>query len=213
MDNSRSEGELLVKLSIQRRALTSSCEAYDRGDTWEAERLAVTAYVLLHDGGPRTRSLLGQLGMKSSLKYISSSRGFRMEFAIPLSPSPLEVSPPAPLIHVRMGDEGILFSPDCEITGNEEWHRILPFSKWYEEPIFKTANGRALSRKNLIFSLRSQDGGAHIDALLRDEAYVSLKSDPDSRMRSDNKPVPNAHYASMRQISWEICQSLADISD
>lgn len=91
----------------------------------------------------------------------------------------------------------------------EPWHRWLSFGKWYEEAIFKAASGRSLSRKNLIASLRNQDGGSHIDGLLRDENYVALKTDPDPRMRGEDQALPRAHYATMRQVAWELERSLA----
>lgn len=207
----RSDEELVEKLTTQMKALRSSAAAYDKGELWEAERLAATVYILLHDGAGRTKSLLGQLGKKNSLQYVSTSRGFRCEFAgwgsKLISP---EAYPPTPLVVVRMNDEGVNFAPLCEAM-DPSWSRLLPFSRWYDEAVFKTASGRELSRKNLIFSLRSQDGGAHIDAHLRDEAYVGLFKDASPQLRAGGKPIPGAHFATMRQITWELEKTLESL--
>jgi hypothetical protein len=203
----RENGELEYKLEIQKRALAASASAFDSGELWEAERLAVTAYTILHDGGTRTRSLLTQLGFKNKIRYVSSSRGFFMEHVLP-SPTVHEVSPPTPLIIIELNEKGVEFKPAFSTVGCEEWHRWLSFSDWYEEPVFKNSKGRQLSRKNLIFSLRSQDGGAHVDPLLSDEAYADLRQDADPRISVSGKPIPEAHFATMRQIAWEIQESL-----
>lgn len=60
----------------------------------------------------------------------------------------------------------------------------------------------------LIHCLRSEDGGAHVDALLKDEAYVAMLQDASPHVRIDGRPAPEAHFATMRQIAWEIMKSL-----
>ena len=69
----RSREEIERALEIQRQALISSAEAYDRGDTWEALRLATTVYVIVHDGGKKYRSILTELGVRGSLRFVSTA--------------------------------------------------------------------------------------------------------------------------------------------
>jgi hypothetical protein len=105
---------------------------------------------------------------------------------------------------------------------DENW---LSFSKWWEEPIFQEiapskpgfplGDGRKLSRKNLVFHLRSQDGGGHYDTELRHEPYIGLAVRRRIGIYRDNngaaEPIGDPHLASMRQIAWELEQSLKDI--
>ncbi len=206
----RAPGELLVKLEHQLSALHSSSKAFDAGDHWEAERIAATLYILLHDGGKRTRALFTQLGIKRKIEFLSSSRGMNGEYMPPFG-SKGEAIPPTPLVtFVAEGLGPFKCLPTLDALEGDVMTRYLPFSKWYDEPIYKNGKGQVLSRKNLIFSLRSQDGGSHIDPKLTDESYVSLKTDPDGRVRVNGLPIENAHFATMRQIAWEVEKSLAN---
>jgi hypothetical protein len=78
--------------------------------------------------------------------------------------------------------------------------------KWYSEAVFFTGNGKALSRKNLIFSLRNQMGGSHVDPTIKDEGNVTDDIAPFAAMSGG--AVPNGHFATMRQIAWELDASL-----
>ena len=204
----REQGELEAKLLIQRKALASSASAYDNGELWEAERLAVTVSNLVNDGGGRSKSLLSQLGLLTRMEFLSSSRGMRNEhLGSPVSPKTYIV-PPTPLLSLRFDNDGVSFAPLCESEGKQSHYRYLKFKRWYRETIFETVDGRRLNRKNLVYVLRSQDGGAHIDSLIRNEAYSRFRVDTDPRMSCGGKPIPNAHYATMRQVAWELEQSL-----
>nr|WP_315384913.1 hypothetical protein [uncultured Sphingomonas sp.] len=202
----RSPGELTEELSDQRKALRASCDGYDRGELWESKRLATTVYNLVHEDGQK--SLLSSLGIKKNLKFISSSKGFNLEYLNLGVVRGGRVSPPTPLAALMLGENETIFVPMCHSVANIEWCRSLAFGKWYEEGVFETSKGRVLSRKNLIYSLRSQDGGAHIDNMIKNEAYFVLRSDADDRLRSSGKPIPHAHYATMRQIAWEVEKTL-----
>lgn len=88
----RSQDDLKKALQTQIAALGASCAAYDNGAEWEAARLAVAVYLLVHDGGKKDVSILTQLNLRGSLRYVSS--------AYEISPHNLLAS--APLIHVQI---------------------------------------------------------------------------------------------------------------
>lgn len=204
--------ELLERLAEQRDMLRTSCLAYDAGKLFEAQRIAATLFILLHDAGKNSRSLLGQLKLKDKISYISSSRGFYMEHCSPQTPSKVKVAPPTPLLTIKITETSTVFAPMCETVPNPVWARRLSFAKWYdEELIFESSHGAQMKRKNLIHHLRSSDGDSHVDPTLN-KNYVALKRDSDSRLKMNGDPIPNAHYASMRQIGWEIEESLQSIS-
>jgi len=215
MAHHKSAAELQQELLEQAEALRASAAAYDGGALWEAKRLAVTAYMLLHDGGRNSKSLLGQLGLKGPMMSTALSGDS--------SPLPLAVV----TLDFKPGGKGMTFKPFLDEHSSQR--RIIPFSKWYEESVF--SNGRLnLSRKNLIFTLRDQAGGAHVDKKITDEAFQWLRVNstihistgpPMVQLDADGNevvcppelekitapldgPVPNGHLASMRQIAWEI---------
>lgn len=215
----RTRDELEQELREQAEALRASAAEYDNGKLWEAKRLATTAYVLLHDGGRNSRSLLGQLGLKGEM----------------LSTAKHDDSSPMPLaiitIDVKAGGNGTTFTPFLDLHSTVR--RMIPFSKWYAEDVFIGRHLR-LSRKNLIFTFRSQAGGAHVDPDITDDSFQWLKTSGPIHVSSGppgpaidqygnevpcppelenifanlNGPVPNGHFASMRQIAWEIDQKL-----
>jgi hypothetical protein len=88
--------------------------------------------------------------------------------------------------------------------------------------------GKKLSRKNLIFALRHQMGGGHVDANITDDALQwlvrgahvlspeqwkdaqgNVVESPAPEVASG--PVPNGHWATMRQIGWELDFALTSL--
>lgn len=214
----RTREELEQELREQAEALRASAAEYDNGKRWEAKRLATTAYVLLHDGG-QSRSLLGQLGLKGQMLSTAKHDG--------ASPMPLATI----AMDMKAGGKGMTFEPLLDQHSTE--CRMMSFNRWYAEDVFIGRHLR-LSRKNLIFTFRSQAGGAHVDPDITDDSFQWLKtsgpiyvlSGPPSpaidqygnevpcppeleNIFADlNGPVPNGNFASMRQIAWEIDQKL-----
>ncbi|HYN45978.1 MAG TPA: hypothetical protein VES64_04735 [Allosphingosinicella sp.] len=207
--------DLENELTDQLSALRDSATAYDAGKLWEAKRLAATAFILLHDGGRRTQSLLTQLGIRRGMTFTSTVK-------------PPEANSPLPLamINVDVVNGVATYAPFLD--GQSTHRNELKFSKWYDERVFETGAGRPLSRKNLIYALRNQMGGGHVDGEIEDEAVHwltkgvhTVTSDDPWRDEAGNvvedvpfaKPfqggsVPNGHLATMRQIGWELDFSL-----
>src|SRR4051812_47474021 len=63
-----SKADLVEQLRIQVDFLERSSVAYDQGFEDEARRLATVVRILVHDTA-RSKSLLGQLGVKERLRY------------------------------------------------------------------------------------------------------------------------------------------------
>ena len=85
----RPRAELIQLLAEHRQALAASCASYDSGNEWEAARLATTIFTLVHDGGSIT-SLLSQLGLRASLRFVSSGRDVSDKYTV-LSTTPLVI--------------------------------------------------------------------------------------------------------------------------
>lgn len=213
----KSAEELDSELAEQMLALRASEKAYDEGNLWEAKRLASSIYILLFDGTGRTKSLLGLTGHKKGLKLYST-----LDPLPPLARGSYVVAQSATsMLGYRFdGKGGVAFDPPLEKTTikDKNW---LPFSKWLDEELFAPISGISLSRKNVIFSMRSQDGGAHVDRAITSAHYRTFAQTGDPSFtiadggglvgNQSGKPLPNGVRAMVRQIAWEVDLSLQKI--
>ena len=151
----RPRPELVQLLAEHRQALAASCESYDKGNEWEAARLATTIFTLVHDGGSIT-SLLTQLGLLDSLRFISSGRDEHDAFTTLATP---------PLVGIQMNTGGqTKYYPRLDETRASQIRELAFKTWWSEECIFKNypAKSLELNRARLVFALRHQDGGGHV---------------------------------------------------
>lgn len=179
-------------------------ESFDSGAVEEAERLAQSCYVLLHDGGG-SHSLLGQLDLKRDMILPNSAREI-----LPLPPGSIAMTIP-PLTVLEMTPTSAQIMPICSADPKMPNLPWLKVGKWWSQVIYTTRKSLQLKRMNLIFSMRNQDGGGHVDGHLDNETYRWLAVDVDPGMRitgTNAGPVTGAHWASMRQIAWEVDEAL-----
>ncbi|TIR20240.1 MAG: hypothetical protein E5X34_18585 [Mesorhizobium sp.] len=206
----RPRKEIEQALEDQVSFMRTSAAAYDAGQHAEAVRLAVPVFILVHDGSQK--SLLTQLGLRSGLRFSS--------FATPTRPDNL--LPEEPLALMRMVGGG-KSSWEPVLDQGPMAERKLQFHDWWEkEPIFQSPRGASMNRRRLVFSLRNQDGGGHVDPQLTDEAYVEFSRRPvwfeniaDMTVMTDQagKPgwsplEPFPHLPTMRQIAFELDRTL-----
>lgn len=200
----RSREELVTALNEQLEALKASSAAFDAGQIWEAKRLATTAYVILYDGKRRTVSLLTQLGVKDKLPFTST--------AVPSNPNNKAAEMPLVVVHLQTA--GAKYLPLCATGGGPFPPRQMSFDEWWNEPIFTDREKATLSRRTLVQTLRDQEGGAHFDDEVTAVVYRAVANDNAAgwlygRPGEEGKPIdPGPHFATMRQIAWEIVQSL-----
>lgn len=200
----RTREETVDAMKRQISALRASGASFDNGNKWEAIRLAACTYVLVHDGGKRNRSILTQLGVRGQIRFISTGQ---------LQPNNLLSD--TPLVHMRLQSHSAeYFAPLAEALQ----HRPIKmqFPQWWEDPIIKDQRGRTLSRKNLVHSLRDQEGGGHFDEHLTDETYIGIAKNNSVGWLITNettaaRPIdPGPHLATMRQLAWEIEFSITE---
>lgn len=217
----RTDEEVGAALVEQRDFLRRSCEAYDAGILAEAKRIATAIYIICHDGsGTNTRSLLRQLKLKDGLKFISTAKSLE-DGAVPRTA----------LAGAMYLGGGMAFVPWFLCVNDEKpVRREVAFSRWWEETVFETVRQReiipngatpyiadkTLSRKNIVFFMRSQDNGSHFDRELRDEAYSAMAKwrtgfEYELGETGVFNRVPNPHLATVRQIAWELEQTLVSI--
>lgn len=204
-------------LDEQRQMLRRSSEAYDAGAHYEAKRLATIVFTLVRDGGRNNRSLLTQLDLKDHLRFISSSADLTI-FHIPKThlASAMVVDYRYPAIFApRHYFRTFADKPLKEVSFSQWWEETIIEKALHLEPDPKRVKSITLSRKNLVFSLRDQDGGAHIDPALTDPVYAEIAvgegvglsaTSPDGTLEPLRAQLP-----SMRQIAWELEQTLQQL--
>lgn len=220
----KTRDQLETELGEQMLALRASSKAFDEGNLWEHKRLATSLFTLLHDyPGGRSKSLLGQLQLKGQVKFISS-----VVVPGPFFPGNRVIAAASTLIvATKLSNEGgAEYMPllNNHPIANERKH--LSFPRWYDEVIFHPLSGITLTRKNMIFTIRSQDGGSHVDGHITDEQYFnfSQRGDPSVSFtragdglflnhfgHANGTPIKNGIPATMRQIAWEVDHSLSQI--
>lgn len=208
MGAKRPRVELVKLLAEQREALAASCEGYDNGKEWEAARLATAIYTLVHDGGAIT-SLLTQLGLRASLRFVSTGR-----WEPPVGMKTISFTSPA-LVTFRADANGMRLVPQFQHSTGKPLPTKVQFDPWWaKEDIYDSA-GMHLTRRRLVFALRHQDGGSHVGELT-DPAYVRLKAGaglsgntPDGSLRA----LVEAANATMRQVAWEVTETLKDLGE
>jgi hypothetical protein len=207
----KSKTELEDDLRLQLANMRRSADAFDKGALGEAYRLAAIAYILCHDGSKNT-SLLTQLAMKSGMRFPDTGSWPPKEEGV------LTLDPP--LLCLNMDDAGQLRYA-APLGDSARMDKIV-FFRWWSQKVFISRQGRrSLTRQSLVFGMRNQDGGGHVDGELTGEAYYRFSRIgdyiailPDKSLSgyaakgADNKPLPNGHLFTMRQIAWELEQAI-----
>jgi hypothetical protein len=198
----RSADEIRAAFAIQCRALEASCKAYDAGDEWEALRLATTVHIMVHDGGKNSRSLLTQMGVKSSMRFLASGQpASSKNYARQIMLAWMRVYSDGRAMYVPYLDSG------------QKPYRIIQFPRWWEDELIFLDGDCRLNRRRLVFALRSQEGGAHFDEEQKNPNYIRLARESITTWRvakgdSESKAILGAEFVLMRQIAWELMASL-----
>jgi hypothetical protein len=188
--------------------LIKSAAAFDRGETDESIRMAVSMRVLLHDTRSST-SLLTHLKAKdifltSTCQHIPDNAivsGGTMVF------TRVTMTPNGPRGEMRAAlDDGPPIN--CHLKAQD----------WWDQIVFVLAHGqdRRISRKDIVLVAANKDGGAHVDAALTPQ-YESLKRlggtllSVVSNIGGEVKKIEfeNIHGLLIRQMVYELLNSPA----
>ena len=150
---SQSRAELIQHLRTQLQFLEASAKSYDFGFEGEANRLAVVLRGLLHDT-PQSHSLLGTLGLKSTLAF--------HDVVGPVAGKAVEFTP----IGMRLSPMGPRYYPLLD-----EPRRSIPFDSWWSGLIL--VKGLRLDRRHTVLTVAHWDGAAPVDPTL-DRSYAAL---------------------------------------
>ena len=197
---------LRTRLVEQIEHIEVSAARYDSGRPIEANRLAVSVRVLVHDTAS-SRSLYGQMGIKDSLRWLTSDhRGFGPKVVFKIS-----------LVRFRQratehGLELTVWPIPQEDMLNPAL--LLDFATWWESPAM-VAGGELIARKDIVDLLANQDGGAHVDLtkaryrrLMAAVPYMQLGNDDGTAAAVDSLDPEEISrltlQAAMRTIAEEL---------
>ena len=201
MAYTRTKDEIVKAFAIHRKAIASSCAAFDAGDQWEALRLATSVYAMVHDER-RIISVLSQMGIKDTLGYWSSGRVPKRRNLF---------GEYSPLLMVRIDAWRASYIPKLGEQCGDEPTMLVPFHTWWQkEQIFRDG-AHCLTRSGLVFALRNQDGGSHLDPELSNPNYVHYSREGRTFVGTrgqDAKVLLGKELVTMRQIAWELTQTL-----
>ena len=216
----KSKEALEVELKEQMEALRYCAASFDGGNLWQAKFLSVTMYNLLFDGSGLTKSLLTTLQIRSKVNFLST-----ME-PIPISLSGVAptLTNATPLLVMKIEGGSVSFQPAFHLKNDLDKFSWLSFDDWWSENILWTPQ-IVLSRKRLLLTMRTQDGGSHVDDHIRDEDYWKLLTAGDPMFRvvknfggirvggdtTNSTAIPDGPKVLIRQIAWEVEHSLSKL--
>ena len=191
--------ELAKHLAEQIGFLQSSAKLYDLGNETEAKRMAVTLRVLLHDT-KTSSSLLGQMHLKKKMQFVSTARKY----------DPTNLLSQQCLLMLHVNSNVARYVPVFE---NDNHYRLLSFPGWSSEIVFSDQKKNLYRRKQVLKLLANQDGGAHVGPELDDDLAVMKTTDLTNWFAvkldgTTSAPDNDAVYATMRQMAFEVLQSL-----
>ena len=90
----------------------------------------------------------------------------------------------------------------------------LFFREWWNKIVFVDNKKRNFTRRDLVLIVANKDGGSHVDAKLPKKYIDLIKNNSLGWEYSVNNQQPkpietNAAYVAIRQIAYEIVQSLS----
>ncbi|THD34727.1 MAG: hypothetical protein E7773_13755 [Sphingomonas sp.] len=176
--------------------LRSSCEAYDRGETDEFRRIALAIRVLVYDRG-QSQSVISQLGL-TNVPFISYCPSL----------NPANLLSEAPLVMVQIGAD-IAYRPLLDEGPFPP--SVLALPAWWEQPVFRTAEGEVMERNGFVLFVANQAGGAHVDPEL-DEQFHRIANENAAgwigTVNGESFPLEHLEKAYIRHIGFETLKSL-----
>lgn len=214
--STRSHTTLLAALDDHVLALRSAGERFDQGRYIDAQVLAVHVRMLVHEADT-SRALLSELGLRDRLTWVDTGG----------VPNPKTASSAAclTLMKVRTGlQRGGEYVPKLGLyppapirtrTGEHiDRGSRIPFEHWWTNTVLKDADGAEFSRKHLVLAL-AEDGTDDAEARLACSALAANRTLKWVFSPGAESPTPAASpvLASMRQIAYEVIQTLREQRD
>ncbi|MEC6440992.1 hypothetical protein [Acinetobacter baumannii] len=197
----QSREELKKHLREQLVFLKSSNKSFDEGIHAEAKRLATTIRVLVHDT-IKSESLLKQLGIKNSIKFINTAKEV----------IPGNLAPYVGLVYYSFNSNGANYKAPLH-DGLLRTNIIpeLDFINWWQQVVINDKQVGKFTRQDLVLSVANKDGGAHVGPSIDSSYAVLTRTNSLGFISSDGvraRPVNDIELHSIRQISFELFETL-----
>ena len=201
---SQSKEDLHKQLDEQLELLKQLCQLYDNGSAVIAKPIATSIRVLLHDT-PKSKSLLGQLGMKDGLFYNTAEVNEEDKQGV------MRAGSFSALLGISFGQGGEGYVPYLDnMPGRTA--RQVNFNAFWDEVIFIDHEKNTFTRKEVVLYVANQDGGSHVDPDL-DKKYVQLSRENSLGWLAGNEKewteLSGAELASIRQIAHEVLKTFS----
>jgi hypothetical protein len=192
--------------------LRAAVAAFERGDSDQAAIMAVTLRLLLHDtSSGSSKSLLGQLELLDRIAF-SDTRvpGVDKWLSTPqegVGFAGFVVS----LAALRIGAD-VKYEANLDRFGSKD----QGFGDWWNGLVLKVrhpSEQRAVtfSRRALVLTVASKDGGAHVDGMLEETYYTLTRGNLMGELTINGKPVSwdaDPVPTHIRQMAHEVLGSL-----
>jgi hypothetical protein len=198
------EDDLKEQLNDHKKFLERSSNDFDQGHFEEAKRIAVSVRVLVHDT-KNSHSLLKQLGVKNTNKYLSTCPDFNVTMP---KGATLLYSGGLALPGVPNG-----YIPRCMSSEPNDFASWVSFEEWWNQIVIWETK---FTRIEIILALANKDGGAHVDPKIN-AVYESLKKEGSGLRKlnfdpvkgfSDAGPIVKIEQVCARQIAYELLASI-----
>ncbi len=190
--------DLKKHLEVQLQYIKSSCELFDSGIDEEANRLAVSIRVLVHDTN-NSNSLLNQLNIKN-IDFYDMSFEYKQKYS----------ASHFGLVWLALGDP---FTGYCAMLDGipNIYVKKIKFTEWWNKIVIVDKDKNKLTRKDLVLKAANEDGGAHVDPNLN-EVYANLSRKNSmgwiSHTINGDSGIEGVEKSSIRQIAHEILKTL-----
>jgi hypothetical protein len=202
----RSQKELRDALGTQRRHMAASCAAYDAGDHSEAVRLATCICNLVHDARKTYRSIMGQLGIKDTHTFF----GTNIPDGAAVPAIALRYTPLVELDRLYLPPRVVPLVTYYKNRNAYFGVRDLSFDEWWDKDIIFLDGPHRLTRRQLVLTLRDQEGGSHYDAEVRNTNFGPLKQPVFMFIPGKGLGrMKDLELATMRQVAEELELSFA----
>jgi hypothetical protein len=212
----RPYSQLLEKLRSQVGFLERSSALFDAGHKDEGERLALATRVLLHDT-PASHSLLGQLGLKSALRYTDTSIHAEREtkdVGGGVYAQTVTLHAGLVMLQSQPGAGGVApwtYAPVLTPTNSDRINPPVPFDAWWQSSFLTDTSGKPVTRRSVTLAVANKDGGAHVAKAIP-EAFRRLSSGASMPFRTGSPDkwaeMPGVVMATMRQVAHELLDTL-----
>lgn len=194
------------------------CKHFDEGNIQAALWIGVVLRTLLRDTAV-SHSILQQKGDLDTLQFVSSAFsqggvcGWNVDDGVS-NISVIDGAVYAGLVRkkVELSTDGSLlldFEPMLDFAVKK--NQLKSAVDWKSEVVFKDGNV-ALTREQVIQNVANKDGGAHFDMNIPND-YASFRELNSLRIQINGQVAvfrQNPVYVSLRQIAWEVLESLTE---